>query len=82
MKAVSSPSGVLGRQAMTSRGAGRQSGRVKSVEARLGGFGKALSPPSGTESVIMHVVMVEGEDEPLINFTAQKRAESAASALG
>lgn len=30
----------------------------------------------------MHVVMVEGEDEPLINFTAQKRAESAASALG
>lgn len=53
---------------------------VKSVEARLGGFGRVLLRPSGTEPVVR--VMVEGEDEALINCLAQECAETVASAFG
>ena len=51
---------------------------VKSVEDRLGGLGRVVLRPSGTEPVVR--VMVEGEDEDLIHALARECAETVASA--
>ena len=53
---------------------------VKKVEKRLGGLGRVLLRPSGTEPVVR--VMVEGEDEALINSLAQDCAAAVAAAKG
>ena len=54
------------------RRAGR-AGSVRSIESRLGGEGRVVLRPSGTEPVIR--VMVEGRDERATRASADELAE-------